>query len=54
MGESGRSVTLARFKEKLGAQPVDYAEYRFERLPISRADGLIRSAVKRVVGFRDA
>ncbi len=54
MGESGASSNLARFKEKLGARPVKYAEYRFERAPITRADGLVRGAVKRVVGFRDA
>lgn len=54
MGESGRSSGLARFKEKLGARPVDYAEYRFEHLPLTRADVIARSVVKRAVGFRDA
>jgi hypothetical protein len=54
MGETGTSRNLARFKEKLGARPVDYAEYRFERLPLTRADAAARGAVKRLIGFRDA
>jgi hypothetical protein len=54
MGETGSSRNLARFKEKLGARPVDYAEYRFERLPLTRADAAARGAVKRLVGFKDA
>jgi lipid II:glycine glycyltransferase (peptidoglycan interpeptide bridge formation enzyme) len=54
MGESGGSRNLARFKEKLGARPHDYAEYRFERLPLTRADAVVRGAIKRAVGFRDA
>lgn len=54
MGESGTSRNLARFKEKLGARPIDYAEYRFERLPLTRADAAARGLVKRVIGFRDA
>jgi hypothetical protein len=54
MGESGSSRGLAHFKEKFGARPVDYSEYRFERLPLSRVDSLARGAVKRVLRFRDA
>jgi len=54
MGETGESVPLARFKEKLGATPVAYAEYRFERLPfIARSQSAARSVVKHAVGFRD-
>jgi hypothetical protein len=53
MGETGQSVPLARFKEKFGARPVDYAEHRFERLPLTRADAAVRGAVKRAIGFRD-
>lgn len=53
MGESGRSTNLARFKEKLGAQPLDYAEYRLERLPVARGEQLAKSFVKRLIGFRD-
>jgi Acetyltransferase (GNAT) domain len=54
LGESGRSVSLAQFKEKFGAQSVDYAELRLERLPYTRADSAIRSIAKRLLGFRDA
>jgi hypothetical protein len=54
MGESGASVSLARFKEKLGARPVAYAEYRFERVPLTAADAAARGLVKRVLRFRDA
>lgn len=54
LGESGSSESLARFKEKLGAEPVDYAERRFERLPLTRTDVAARSAVKTLIGFRDA
>jgi lipid II:glycine glycyltransferase (peptidoglycan interpeptide bridge formation enzyme) len=54
LGESGRSRGLARFKEKWGARPVPYFEYRFERLPLTRADGLARGLIKRALRFRDA
>jgi len=54
MGESGTSVSLSRFKEKFGARPVEYAQYRIERLPLTAADRTVRTAVKRVIGFRDA
>jgi Acetyltransferase (GNAT) domain len=54
LGESGRSRGLARYKEKWGARPVPYSEYRFERLPITRADDLARGLVKRALRFRDA
>ena len=54
MGESGWSRSLSHYKEKFGARPVDYAEYRIERLPLTRADALARSAAKRVLRFRDA
>jgi lipid II:glycine glycyltransferase (peptidoglycan interpeptide bridge formation enzyme) len=54
MGESGTSSSLARFKERFGARPYDYAEYRFERLPLTTLDHLARGAVKRVIGFREA
>src|SRR5690606_5637664 len=30
LGESGRSASLAQFKERFGARPVDYAEIRIE------------------------
>ncbi len=54
MGETGRSASLAAYKERLGARSVDYAEYRFERLPLTRADALARRAVKRALRFTDA
>ncbi len=54
LGETGASEALARFKEKLGAEPVPYAEYRFERLPIMQVQRLARDAVKHAIGFRDA
>ena len=54
MGESGTSSGLARFKEGFGAQPYRYAEYHLERLPFTATDRYVRSAVKRVVGFREA
>jgi hypothetical protein len=54
MGESGTSASLARYKEHFLAQPVPYAEYRFERVPLTRADVAARSLVKRAIGFKDA
>jgi lipid II:glycine glycyltransferase (peptidoglycan interpeptide bridge formation enzyme) len=54
LGESGQSASLGRFKEKLGARAVHYAERRFEKLPLTRADVLARTVVKRAIGFRDA
>jgi Acetyltransferase (GNAT) domain len=53
MGETGNSASLAKFKSQFGAEPVKYAEYRRERLPITRIDRAVRSAVKRAIGFRD-
>lgn len=54
MGDTGDSVSLARFKEKVGATAIDYAGYRLERVPLTAAEDRLRGAVKRVVGFRDA
>jgi lipid II:glycine glycyltransferase (peptidoglycan interpeptide bridge formation enzyme) len=54
MGESGSSRGLAQFKTRFGAQPIDYAEYRLEHLPLTRMDTAARGLVKRVIGFRDA
>jgi hypothetical protein len=53
LGDSGWSANLAKYKERLGAQRYDYAEYRCERLPVTRAEGAVKGAVKRVVGFQD-
>lgn len=53
MGESGHSASLSQFKEKFGAVAYEYAEYRIERLPLTRIDKLARTAVKRLIGFKD-
>jgi lipid II:glycine glycyltransferase (peptidoglycan interpeptide bridge formation enzyme) len=53
MGETGGSSSLAQFKSRFGAVAISYAEYRFERLPISWIDERTRDLVKRVIGFRD-
>jgi hypothetical protein len=53
MGESGTSASLARFKQQFGAASIEYADYRYERLPLSAADRMARTAVKRVIGFRE-
>jgi lipid II:glycine glycyltransferase (peptidoglycan interpeptide bridge formation enzyme) len=53
MGESGSSESLARFKERFGAEAHDYSEYHMERLPIRGATVPLRQLVKRVIGFRD-
>jgi len=53
LGESGESATLARFKERFGAVPVDYVELRLERLPLTQADRQLRSVVKKAIRFRD-
>jgi hypothetical protein len=54
LGESGASTSLAQYKEKFGAKPVDYAELRIERLPYTRADQTVRAAAKRILRFHDA
>lgn len=54
LGESGQSASLAQFKEKFGARPVDYAELRLERLPWTRVDQRLRAIVKKALRFRDA
>jgi CelD/BcsL family acetyltransferase involved in cellulose biosynthesis len=53
MGDSGRSAGAAAYKERFGAQPQPYPEYRFERLPISRTEHLIKSGIKKAIGFKD-
>jgi hypothetical protein len=54
MGETGASESLADFKEHFGAQSYAYAEYRLERLPITKVDKAARNAVKKMIGFKDA
>lgn len=53
MGETGQSKSLADFKEKFGAVGVDYHEFRYERLPITRIDAMLRKTAKRLLGMRD-
>lgn len=52
-GESGTVTSLAQYKESFGARPVDYADLRIERLPVTRIDRALRTGVKRAIGFRD-
>jgi hypothetical protein len=54
MGESGSSDNLAFFKERFGAEPVAYAEYILERVPLTSLDSSLRRLVKSMIGFRDA
>ncbi|WP_211226806.1 GNAT family N-acetyltransferase [Amycolatopsis benzoatilytica] len=52
LGESGTG-SLGQFKERFGARPYVYPEFRFERLPVSRAEEGAKTVVKRLIGFRD-
>lgn len=54
LGETGTNQELARSKEKWGARPHEYVELRLERLPWTSAAAVLRSGVKRAIGFRDA
>ena len=53
MGESGSSAGLSRFKENFGARAYSYAEYRIERIPVSRFEAMAKAVVKKAIGFRD-
>jgi hypothetical protein len=53
LGESGQTRVRAQFKQSVGAVGNDYAEYRYERLPYTRADQLLRSAATNTLRFRD-
>ena len=46
--ESGTSASLAQWKERFGARPVDHLEYRIESIPITRLDTALRTGVKRL------
>jgi hypothetical protein len=52
-GESGGSKELAQFKTRFGALPQPYHEYIVERLPLVELDRSTRTAVKRLVRFRE-
>lgn len=54
MGESGNNPGLAHFKERFGAKPFDYAEYRIERFPVTKIEDTAKGVVKRLIGFSDA
>jgi hypothetical protein len=53
MGETAPDSSLARFKRGFGAVPAEGTAYRFERLPLTETDRLVRRAVKRALRFRD-
>lgn len=53
MGESGQSISLARFKERFGAQAYRYAEYRIERLPVTEVNYSARELFNKLIGFKD-
>jgi lipid II:glycine glycyltransferase (peptidoglycan interpeptide bridge formation enzyme) len=53
LGETGSAESLARYKENIGGRSYSYADYRIERLPVTRADAALRGVVKAVVGFRE-
>ena len=52
MGETGSSRSLAQFKEALGAQSHEYAEYVTERIPLTAAEQALRTTVKRALRFK--
>lgn len=53
LGESGDNPGLDKFKRRFGAVGHDYAEYFIERLPLSETDAKARTAVKKLIGFKD-
>ena len=52
MGESAPGSSLARFKRGFGAVEQPHAGYRFERVPLTAADALLRRHVKRALRIR--
>ncbi|MFE2297844.1 GNAT family N-acetyltransferase [Streptomyces sp. NPDC059445] len=53
MGESAPDSSLATFKAGFGAESFSSPRYLRERLPVSAAERRLRTAVKRVIRFRD-
>ena len=47
----GGVASLERFKQKLGGQPRPMAEYRLERLPLSKLQDSTASALKRLESY---
>ena len=54
LGESGQNQSLGEYKERFGARPIDYSEYRIERLPVLAVDNALRSTAKLLIGFKDS
>lgn len=52
MGESGTNDALTHFKLRFGAVSYQYEDYHLERLPLRRLDVVLRSLVKRMIGYR--
>ncbi|WP_432845307.1 GNAT family N-acetyltransferase [Amycolatopsis sp. CA-161197] len=52
LGESGTG-TLGQFKERFGARRIVAPEFRFERLPVTRVEREIKTAVKKIIRFQD-
>jgi O-antigen/teichoic acid export membrane protein len=48
MGESSNVASLMHFKERFGARPVPYAQYRLEKLPLTPVEDAWDAAVHRV------
>jgi hypothetical protein len=53
MGDSAPASSLAEFKRRLGAEEEHYTGYRLERWPLTAAEELLRTAVKKLLRFRD-
>ena len=53
MGDSTPSSSLAEFKRRFGAGEEHHTVYLLERWPLTAAEQLAKSAVKRVLRFRD-
>jgi hypothetical protein len=53
MGETRPGSPLATFKAHFGGVARPYAEYRFERAPITAVQDRLRRLVKASIGFRD-
>jgi hypothetical protein len=53
LGESGPSASLSFYKERVGGIAYHYCEFIYERIPLTRIDRLVRSMVKKMIGFKD-
>ncbi|MET7983654.1 MULTISPECIES: GNAT family N-acetyltransferase [unclassified Streptomyces] len=52
-GDSAPDSSVSVFKERLGARGYPSFGYRREVLPLTAGDRLLRTAVKRLIGFKD-